>query len=488
MFDTLSTEAFASQLNDPFAKEAEKIFEYIIEYTKSHKELFKHPTTFFRNRDMRQAYEKLDKLVKDRFGFTCKHVSGPMVYAVYTAPPVNYNVFSTNIETIFKRIGVGLGKVTPTDVAEVTKDSVLDYSDIKDAFEDEKSLTYWVYVSMKNLNDKLNTDGIKIDRKKAKVIGLPKDYIIFLMTNPVALIEIYEATASEMTAALIHEIGHVMGQLEASYRTTIANVNIIETIRDEVSKGSDSRKILELVYKTNLGGGEDINSMGSIKAYLTVMDDYARKVKSLANASRDTTTDFEIAADMFASKFGYGEPVATLLDKLQTSLSITYNTPIETIFYAVIAVYYIAFLVIIMGPEILAILFIYAIIIVIASLLGNFLGNLINAKVYVDDNDYRNTDTFDEHLFKRYSSIRNSLVNTIRTSDLPKPVMKKFVADVKVLDDIIDKFNGRTGAFKIFKNIDIFKSKDQIVEEFDHLIESLMENNLHVAVARMKTL
>lgn len=169
--------------------------------------------------------------------------------------------------------------------------------------------------------DKAHDKKGSVDLKKAKVSGIFSEYNNKLFINFHALINEYRLSSQEIVAIILHELGHAFYMCEFSDRLETTNQVLANVAKELLSK---KEKNLTYIYKelksiddtvTDKTIDDIVNGNGVIAGYKLFRTILNSVISQVADAKYDETS-FEQLADHFPSKFGYGRPLITALDKM----------------------------------------------------------------------------------------------------------------------------------------------------------------------------
>jgi hypothetical protein len=480
----LSTEMIAQQLNDYVVPAITECFVNIINMVKSDFSI-KNSVDAFKKREIAAEFTKLDTIITKRFGIPFKHIATTTKtsYAVFVlAPKINgildrfikeeYDYFKDYISTV--------------DIKNTPSEQMISYDD-----QPDELTVNWIK-GIDELEKTMNTTGVVVDLKKAYVHNYPQTATNFVMCDVYENIINYNWNANYFTAFLLHEIGHSFTATEYTYRTVRNTSVLLDSIQTTVMKQNKPLKeALLLAYSKAYG---DVASkklqnknvvtviVASAEAALFEFDAFS---KSMYNA-----IDSEQLADQFSGRFGMG---AYLAEALSNDNAIYYASKnqyqIEMLMShgnIMLLIYMLALLTtgklllsgyIVIGGVIAYLLFKVVSIIFDAMSVA---GEPPTARTYDDDKT-------------RMIRIRHELVRQIRSYDLDKATIKVILERLDILDKIIaiTPNNTKDG---IINSIYLFFRKRNFIgkqlleyDQFEQLIETLMENNLHVASAKIKS-
>jgi len=468
--NSVSNEMISEQLNDKVVDELITKFDELIFAADRFSTKVVTSISFFRLRETKEIIENIDKILLNRFKIQTQHVNGTGVgYAVLTVPPVNLNVIAGDVESRFKHFKDILGKdrLANDERKEVTERDVKLKKDIKDIFRDEKSIVYHTYNSYLKLENTLKSTGVKINLKKATIENLPKDYQLFLLVDFFALINKYKMTARELTAILLHEIGHGFTHLEYSYRTVKNTTVIMDTIKDNLSRGKSKKDTFNLIYKEILKGEDDLSKNSEPVAAIKFMDKYMQNTLNMNVDDRHSFTDSEQLADQFANRFGLGEALVSSLSKLHNDLPEPPRSPSTII---LLCFTFIAFM--IMGLLFLPMVITYTLVYIIMTVI--FGGT--------DSNE----STYDTKL-RRYQRIKNDIIKMIRTTDLNKDVIRNLLLELESIDKMMSYVVKDNNIINKIGDVLLpWNRKVSSFKKLEELLEDVSENNLYIASNKLR--
>lgn len=464
---TLSNEMIDFQIDDPFVKQCAKCFEDIIASVKKSKSTT--TSAYLKKSEIRAAVDRIDMLVKDRFGLPIKHITDNMTpYACFPVAPNMNTVLDVNTNW----------------------DALMDYAkdkEIKGKVKDEIMFTensiYRIAKSAKELEKTLNSKGITIDLKKAYISGLPNDYVCYVLFELNFLIVKCKMSPLELVAVLTHEIGHLFTHIEYTYKTLAKTNVLIETVfENTVKKGKSSKDTLLLIASEVLPDSEIKKLENKSTPVIAV-----NVIKGITKLTLQPHwyTDSEQLADQFSNRFGLGEELATALSKFP---GISKEFMEDFFYFNLIPLWIITIccvLLTVFAVLPIGLMFVYLSSIPITLLLTieyfragkEFETNIAAGRTYDDT-------------MQRYNRIKLELIRRLRSCELPKPELNNILSKIETLDNLIS--NAPKVELGWFEQIKRFFNPSRLnlaeSKEFEQLIENMMENKLHVASAKVKTL
>lgn len=327
-----------------------------------------------------------------------------------------------------------------------------------------------------------NKEGF-VDIEKAKVSGIFSEYINTVYLNFYELFVNLELSPAEVTAILLHELGHAFYSCEYSDRFETVNLVLTEVSKQISNKKKDKnlsyifREIQSINDKvTEEDVDKIINGNRVVAGYLWFRVVIGSVQQQMKHAKYDET-NFEQMADNFAARFNYGTALVSGLDKLHVVyISPEKNKTMRTF----------SLIMSLLNFSILA----------YASLLGFILPGMIGYSVFMmilfvtsiflsgeDMKDY----TYDE-LRTRYARIRNEYVAMLKTLDLDNKNAKTILDNIETIDRVINDTMKYRDVYTFFSNL-IFKRNRNALSAIEEqkLLEEFAFNDLFIKSAQLKT-
>lgn len=379
-------------------------------------------------------------------------------------------------DAIFKRLGIRTDIITDHGLAAIMPF----YSNRSHIF-----LPDWIHghLSIRDQNrvlENLKTPRGTVNLEKAKVGGLFSEYTHPVYLNLWVLVNHLEMTPAEITAVLLHELGHGFKACYYADRTDRTNQTLATIARhiQDSEKGDLDYIYVELQKIKASTTKEEVDRL--VNGNRVVAG--AQWFKTITDVVREQTLDktynqtsFEAEADSFASRFGYGRPVVTALDKLsagsaEKSTGVYILTQVSD---ALGLMSGIAMVVVAAGAGA-----------ILPALLFSLTTFLI---VYSSREDVRDM-TYD-HLKDRYQRLRNDAVNQLKDAKASKEQAKATLQAIEDLDIIIKQTRiVRTLPFWVAS---FFYSGSRAASKSisdQKLMEGLAANDLFIESAKLKTL
>jgi len=464
----IGTESIQPQHNDYVVSKIKGLFENIIGNMKKHN--IKTAKGVFKNRDNKKLIKELDHTLSTRFGINFTHTfSVNSGYAVWTIPPKNANVLNKNIVNTAEVIEE-YSRKTDGDNAHTRIETN------RNAETQINSIMASWNKSMQALEKTLNAKGLIIDLKQAMIIGLPKEYNIYLTCDLDMLVNHIELNAEELTAILLHEVGHAFTHLEYAYRSVTNTSAIMDTIQESIDKDRPYKETLRLIYEDVLEkDSSEIANNNEITATIKLADEYIRTSIGMIPIPHGET-DSEMLADQFAGRFGLVGPLTSGLDKVHQEY------PEMTRFDMCLSVS------LMLGMYV----FIYALILA-GGLMGSVfiaIGTILTSMVvgfivsFLDTVESTGAKTYDDSK-RRVQRIYNDTVRQLRGLDLGKQddIIKHLLMELKDIKTIIDKTPSPTKDLgeRIWSFVSSKQRDKDTMKGMEMVIEDLLNNDLHIA-------
>jgi hypothetical protein len=322
----------------------------------------------------------------------------------------------------------------------------------------------------------------RIDLQNAHVDGVFSEFKNFLEIDLVGLFLNADFTIPEVTAIILHELGHAFNYYALADRLETTN-QILASLSKEIRGGNNTEK-RHLLFKdlTKQFGIKDssfddlLSETNNTIIGVRLFDMYIKCVKSqLPNAKYDETSS-EALADNFASRFGYGRQLVLALDKG------TQKFPEKNTFVATCTTFY-QFITDVALPGLM--------------IIGSFIGGIgifgvlvavFYSVLLVMSGEQHQDYTYD-NLKMRYQRIRQQYIEMLKTSQLKKEEMREVIDNIHFIDSVIKGTQIYRDLFNRLSNF-IFPSSRGTVQsvELQYLLEELSTNGLFLRSAELSVL
>lgn len=322
-----------------------------------------------------------------------------------------------------------------------------------------------------------------VDLKNAKVHGVFSELEADVYMD-LYMLEKDAYTVEQMTAILLHEIGHLFTSFEFLSRQVTTNQVMASCMKSVINK--DNIKEREMIF----GDALDILEYEESNAAQLAKSDDARVIGTVCiKASIDQLqselgiscydqTACEQLADQFASRFGYGRAVIEALDisakkYFHSSKYPNMRVLINVFEYALLA-FEIAMVTVIalMGAGIISLL----------------LATFITSRLFLTRGEQAKGYTYD--ITKtRYLRVKEDMVQYLKNKDLDPKFVKKTIDDIKIIDGIINETAEARTLFDIIADfINPWNRQKRNSLELQRNLESLAMNDLFVKSAQLATI
>ena len=471
----LGNENIRFQHGNPLPGELVKYFDEIIDIVKSRSIT---GSSIGKHRQIKRIIRNIDDSIYRHVGIITKHVhTTKSPYGVYTIAPTNYNVVGGDFEERQKQIDEYLKAINYGSSRKTLME-------LNDAEADINEILSYVAASTKAIDAAVSSNGIRVDLEHARVSNWPKDATVFIRVSLDLLINRLKLTSGEITAILLHEIGHQMTHLEYSIRTIHHTAVIIDSIHDTINnKNGTFRKSIDIAYE-NMGGNlSDIEGASDVTATVRLIDLVLKDAK-VVEVNTHHVTNSEQLADQFAVRFGMGSELVSALHKFNNykenivNVSGVVNVAVKVLIMVIKTIILAA--IIIAGLTVSSVGFL--------GMLGIIMvGNVITSAITIGG--LRSGSIYDAD-DRRYKRIRNDIIRGLRTSSLPPEAYVDLIKTLDHMAEIISKARTESDNVGV---IDAFFRKISGTgrllannKALDQLVEDLMENELHVAALRVK--
>lgn len=340
--------------------------------------------------------------------------------------------------------------------------------------------------SYRTLDDVLNTKGIKVDLNKGKITGLDDSYTQIVMVDFSFVLDMYKLTSRECIACIMHEIGHTF-----TYYMQLGNVSsnmnmLLDTIKDEYLVNNNSiRETISIAYKKISKDTKDSDD----KPIDEIIVDLGRII--LEPKVETTTKEVESQSDLFATRYGYGSDISSALTKMTNSrgrdktvasniLALLICTLSIVIYVYLFIIGFILMLGVITYP-------IGYVLILLSTMLFDIVFNLDIATTSWGGPDSNRYDTSDyDSMYDRLNRIKQQMIASLKDSELDNATIKNIISQLDGLSKLTEAMRHKKPLFAKIKTL--LGNKRIKAIDTHYLLESLFNNDLIVARARLKTI
>ena len=353
----------------------------------------------------------------------------------------------------------------------------------------DRSPNAWVYPPQLSRNHSLyqdwmksyitNIDGLKylnkttdkmlhgtLDHNKVWVTGLfseiscPVDVTLGLLNL---------ATAEEVAAIFLHEIGHVWSYFELLTLTAKTNL-ALRTVRQEFLNAPEETKMVVVRESASALGftAEEIDAIVKTKSVdrvdVAVINSQVRASYSELGFSLYDQRGWEFASDQFSTRMGGGAHVVTGLDKMHRK----YGDPV----YSSLFTHVVSNIV-----DVLGYLVISACTFGLVPLLSLVLGDpFCQGEIY-------------DRPKERFTRVKHELIAYLRNSNADKARVTEVLSDLAIIEKALSKMQDRYGVGHYFwALISPAGRRNRNNVAVQQALEVLANNELYVAAAQIKTM
>lgn len=492
----ISTEMIDFQVNDYVVSRLNEIFDNLISEINARSKSLKNSEGLHKDSLCSDLIKQIDYVLTDRFGMTYKSVAvkdGGMYAgaAWFTITPKNDMAIS------MKDYGPMI-KLYNDYARQTAKHSdagkSYEYIDVID-FQTNQNVVAWVHQQKKSidtLKSTLKESSVTVDRKNAKIMGIPKDYVNFVSHDIYGYVKYYNLTAQELTAVLLHEVGHSFTYIEYLYRS-IANTSVlVDTFLENLEKKNKTPKeSLVIAFEKATGKkAPELKQSNKLVTSIYILDTFMKLNKYNSVESYHSVSDSEQLADQFSGRFGCSADIMTALDKFynggKSSIKKTSRSHFEAgsfcILLTIINVVLSIIIMVVLIP-------IFIIILLVAWVFSFLFGYGPGYDNPVDPIPGLGLDNTYDNLRRRYMRGRNELIRRIRSAGISKQEVAIVIANIENIDKLIDAVGPeKVGLVESFFRKFGSKTKRLLeVRTIEQLIEDLSENNLYLASARLQS-
>lgn len=390
---TIAHEMIKYQNNDTFPEKLTQKLEYI--YKEINNNIYLDNKTLIE----KSSYIKdIEELIKNRFNMNI--IFDKELHVFYPAAVIPF--FSDYLSDLnsLKKIG--------SDILS----SLFKFNDV---FKHIKQIDK----EKKDILTKLHNKKGYIDLKNGRVGGYLSEIKHYLIIDFFAL-KNSDVTVEELTAIILHEIGHAFSGLEYHHKLESTNSTIAD-ILNEINNNNPDKAVY--IFKKNFSKKEfteiSVNNQKEINDfYGKVALAYLDEIKTQMSNSKYDETNFENLADSFASRFNVGQELVSGLNKLNKKYGLVYDN--NKITYSIL----------LFVDLMLNILFI--------GLLGPVAIPIMVTLIIVLYSSENTEMTYDFPL-DRYNRIKNSLINNLKNLNLSEKLVKELLEQYVFITETIEK-------------------------------------------------
>lgn len=317
----------------------------------------------------------------------------------------------------------------PAAIIPFFSDYLSDLSGMKNIGSDKFSAIFKFNDVFKHVNEiekekkiilaKLHNRKGYVDFKNARVGGYLSEIKHYLIIDFFALRQ-SEIEPSELTAIILHELGHAFGGLEYHHKLETTNSTIADILNEMNNNNPDkavytfkkhfTQKEFQEISVTN---SKEVNDF-----YGKVALAYLDEIKTQMGNSKYDETNFENLADSFAARFNMGKELVSGLNKLNRRYGLVYDNN------------RMAYSILLFIDMLLSIMFL-----AFFKVPGAIVMMAVIVILYNTDSS---TMTYDFPL-ERYNRVKNSIINNLKNINLPEEFVKDLLSQFIFINEVIEK-------------------------------------------------
>lgn len=265
-----------------------------------------------------------------------------------------------------------------------------------------------------------------VDNRKARLGGFFSEVEVIVFMDFYGLFYQVNASVQEVTAFLIHELGHGYYAFEYADRLSTTNQVMAAAALAMTDNDPKTRELLyiELQKIDKKVSKEEVAKLVSEHRVIAGKKLYTMLQNHIESQMKDGAYDrisFEQMADNFANRFGYGREIVTGLQKFHAVYGTT-DTAFTIVQYSLAAYVALGLGIVIKGSYI------------IGGFYMLFFGYILSKVT----GDTARVNTYDDTKI-RYRRIRNDLVNSLKDRELDSDVQQLVIRQIAEIDEIVDK-------------------------------------------------
>ena len=395
-----------------------------------------------------------------------------------------YDRFGLRYRLLLNATRASIFFVPTHDFSAVGKDYADYYDALNDWFSDKTigsdfrnisdNLFKAILESANNIRSTLlSKKPVTLDENTAKIKGLPVDTFIGALNIGFYYFFNIGMTDDEITAIIMHEIGHGFTSISTMNESFTSVLGITEVIKETKN---DKKKVVSLVEETY---GVKLSESGTAIEYIVAN-------QLFKNAGGYTLTNNEAAADNFVARFGLSVELSTALAKgrgMKIPKSVRTISP----------------------PKIAEMTFVIKlldgaddkIVTKVKPVLALAVSNERTATLEQSVNLYENPDTDEDieefeydAIERRIERLKRDVIRQMRTLDLTKEQKDAMVREVKALDIMVHRFakEWQLGNMSEVLQALLGNTKSWKHRKFYTMIEDMVENDFHYQKEKYKLL
>lgn len=328
----------------------------------------------------------------------------------------------TNLQVVFENDNQNACAYIPL----INNNHVLFNNDDKEIIRDwDINVEEYINDIIKNV--KKNIVKGYVDFKHCKVDGIFKEFVNRIGINRNLFLDNTDYTDQEISAIILHELGHIFTFFEYSSRLITTNQALSLTMKcvdKNISK--DKKEIIFMSITDNKLTKDELETLvktnSTQTAAVIILGAKIRDCESELGVNLYDYTSAEYLADQFATRLGAGQYLVTGIDKLSRHYK-TLGRVFNSVWYGGWSLYFIISLT---PASIVSISIIYLFLLIIKV--------LSNTKANKYDDDYN-----------RYTRIRLQNTEALKNRDLTTEEKNFYLKQNEIIENVISNYNDNKG-------------------------------------------
>lgn len=322
-----------------------------------------------------------------------------------------------------------------------------------------------------------------VDLENAKLEGIFTEYTHTLFLDLRTLFVVWNMTAREVTAIVLHEIGHVFTYYEYSTRLSTTNQLLADLSYSLHNNENDIKKreyvFKELVKNNVLSEKESeelYNEVDNTILGRKLFKVYVREITSLRDNIKYDETTSEALADNFAVRQGFGLDLVTALDHLYKFSPERNRYILSLMFTSELVMDFIVVPVFITGLLINPASLPIGIVLLLLLSTAYFTASVIDFK----DMSY-------DELRQRYNRVRIGIIGQLKDKNLDKKTVKDIIENLDTIESILSDVHDTTSLKMRLGNFLLPSSRATVKDiSRQQYLEELAYNPFFVTSAKLK--
>lgn len=320
-----------------------------------------------------------------------------------------------------------------------------------------------------------------VDTVKAKLSGWLSEQEVAVYINFNQLIDYVDLSSAEITAVILHELGHDFEGAAMAARATHTNLILSDVVRhiSEDRSGAQEyiyRELSKIDKNLSRDTVEGLTNGNPVVMGVSMFRLTKGAIQSLSGSRVYEATNYEALSDSFATRFGYSAPLTTGLAKLGNGSDwVSVGVEIgQTI--AAICICYSLYM---MAKVLFAGVFSYKLV----------LGMLFQASTLMRIIRHNRTTTEDltyDEDYDRFARIKKDLINGLKDAKIDAREKRAMLEQIQIVDKAMaNSFNTPRVLRKLFDTVIISDARSRTSIEAQKQLENLIANDIFVSANKL---